>query len=168
MQKGKFINDSIFGKLKLECFNCLYKNESISINNKEIQIEIEVQADKNNKISIEQYANYLWFKDNWDKFEKVLLLKILEYYKKRRAYLLEEYDYNIDEEFEDRFPDINNIEEIAELIDDPVITFVHSDNFEYLEYEIGIMFECDWEPGDCLGITIKNKEITNIGWRDIV
>lgn len=120
------------------------KKEKIKFWNKQIEIEINVVAYDGEGITEIQREEYRWLKNNLELISEACLTRINEY-------ISENYgSYDI------KFKDISKLVSPIEIL------------FERDEKVIGIIFNCDFDRENGIGIKIKDRKITTIGYQNTV
>lgn len=120
------------------------KKEEIKFWNIEREIEINAVAYIGEDITEIQRKEYEWLKNNLELISEACLTRINEY-------ILENYSsYDI------KFKDIPKLISPIEIL------------FERDEKVIGILFNCDFDKENGIGIRIKDRKITMIGYQNTV
>lgn len=120
------------------------KKEEIKFWNIEREIEINAVAYIGEDITEIQRKEYEWLKNNLELISEACLTRINEY-------ILENYSsYDI------KFKDIPKLISPIEIL------------FERDEKVIGILFNCDFDKENGIGIKIKDRKITMIGYQNTV
>lgn len=151
------IDNKVFGKLEFDY--TWYKKEKLSFLNKQYEIIILVAGDEDGEFEEGQYDSYIMFKDKWDDLQKILLEKILDYYKSRR----EQLGYNI-EQYE-KYPEVSKAEQLLEHISLVGIKIPYAG--VYGGRSIGLSFDCTWDEENGVGIRLCDEKIIRVGTQDI-
>lgn len=136
------MKDKVFGDI---CYDYGWrKKEKIKFWNIEREIEINAVAYIGENITEIQRKEYEWLKNNLDLISEACLARISEY-------ILKNYS-SYDIEFKD----------IPKLISPIEILFERDDKV------IGILFNCNFDRENGIGVKIKDRKIDTIGYQNMV
>lgn len=108
----------------------------------------------------EQYTAYRSLIEKWDNLQRNILDSILAYYKQIR------FELGYDIELNGDYPLIETTNQLLENITLLGISVPDNELSEILD--IGLLFDCTWDLENGLGLSVKNGEVTEVGYQDIV
>lgn len=151
------IIDPIFGKLKYDYG--WVKDTTIHFWGKETEIALMIDGEEDGKFDEEQYTAYQSLMQNWENLQPGFLQSILDYYQQKRHEL--GYDIVVNE----NYPQIETTNQLLEMITLVGIVVPYGDIYE--ERDIGIIFDCTWDPENGLGLRLLNEKVTEVGYQDV-
>lgn len=152
------INDKVFGKLEYDYI--WSKDMEVVFLEQKIVINLMVNGDEDGEFEEEQYCAYNFLMQKWDNLQEELLKRILNYYNSIRHEL--GYDIEVNKDY----PFIGTTKELRQYITLTGIVIPYQGAYD--GRECGIVFDCEWDSENGIGICLIDEEITEIGEQDIV
>ncbi len=151
--------DKVFGELEYNY--CWYKETTINLFGEDQEISLIIKGNLDQDIEDGQYEAYNKFmKKLDDNFYTDILNKILEYYKETR------YELGYEDEEDERYPQIETVEELLENIELSGIVIIYS--FDDGKRRVGLTFGCTWNEEDGVGVSFIDENVDEVGYEDIV
>ncbi len=149
--------NKVFGEIEYEygwngsvVINCFGKNQSV---------DIVISGEKESEFVQWQYDSFEYFINNWEKMQEEVKISIYEYYCQLR------YELGYDDNSNDNFPNVNNIDDIVEMIQIDALVIPVPGIYE--ERCINLALSCSWDEENGAGIRFINERIDEIGYQDI-
>lgn len=134
-----------------------YKNMPINYANKTSDVDVQIYGYDEDEMPEEGKAAFLSFMENMDETVSVVLESILEYY----CELREELGYDEDNEY----PEYKDCDEILETLQ--LIGITVPDQDDYDESAICLVFNCDWDEENGVGVRLVGDVVDEVGTQDI-
>lgn len=142
--------DNLFGELEYNYG--WYGNTTISFSGKKTDIKIYIKSENETEtITDEQREAYQNFISSFSDIQGNISYKIYEYYKK----IFSSLDDDIVEKGMSK-----NIREFLDTIKIYMIVV----GYQIQKHEISILFECDWDEENGVGVLMYGTKIENIGY----
>lgn len=151
-------NDPIFGELIYACG--WSRNTTIQFIGEEIGIVMMVDGEEDGQFDEEQYTAYLALMKNWGQLQHSFLQPILDYYQQKR------HELGYDIAFNENYPLVETSDQLLEMIALEGIVIPYGDIRE--GRDIGVLFNCTWDPENGVGIRLLNEEVIDVGYQDVV
>lgn len=149
--------DEVFGMIEFDY--SWSKMEEIVFWGKREEIVLLISGDEGGNFEEEQYKAYNMLMKKWEDICPLFLESVLEYYTDRRIEL------GYDEEYNERFPEITNINELLEHITLVGIKIPYQ--MVGNGRRVGISFDCTWDTENGLGIKLCDEEVIKVGYQDV-
>ncbi|WP_191557361.1 DUF6985 domain-containing protein [Metabacillus idriensis] len=151
------IKDPVFGELQYDYG--WSKDTTIDFMGKETDITLMIDGEEDGNFDAAQYEAYQTFMRNWKDVQLNILKPIIEYYNQKRH----ELGFDIDND--ESFPTIQSQLQLLDHITLVGIVVPYADIHE--GRDIGILFDCNWDKENGLGIRLLNDKVTEIGYQDV-
>ena len=158
MEDYDFIrDDAVFGTLIYDLSWTGYRRESFC--GKESRIALIVSGEESGTFEPGQYAAYQGLVERWEDLQRAVLSGILRYYCDLRQQL------GYDKEPNDDYPGMETEQDLLPHIS---LTGIHVpyENM-YGGRSIGLLFDCDWNEENGVGVRLRDEGILEIGCQDI-
>ena len=153
--------DELFGELEYKLgFNGKTK---ISLFEKEWDLRLKINTDEDEIIKPSQRKVFSEYLENKDEIMNEVEDKIFDYY----LSVFEEYRAMREEDKDKVAPIICDKNELAKLIE-PITLLIDYDFEDGSAQRWGFVMETIWEPSHGLGVLIQNKEVTKVGYADVI
>lgn len=157
----KKIEHVILGDLS---YNYGWKREiKVNLFGYERAITLNVDGDDSAEFEAAQVSAYQQFFSDEDTLLKKAEDSILKYYLE----VYDDYRQRLGEKFADEMaPILSNKYELAEIVELKQLVFPMV--FDEDARQVGLLFECTWEPEHGLAVKFENEEVVEVGFQDIV
>ena len=124
-----------------------------------ISVDLVVSGEEDEEIDSLQCESYEKFKLSWNSIKYSILESVLSYYINLRSEL------GYDDNSNDDYPEISNVEDIKNRITLDSIILPLSEVYD--GRSIAIAIHCEWDAENGLGIILVNEEVFDVGYQDI-
>ncbi len=132
---------------------------TVNFAGKDVDIEIEIDGYDDVKIPENSKTALLSFLEDMDNIMPAVIESIFEYYHITRKELGYDMEYNPD------YSDYKSCEEILQTLQLVQITVPDQD--DYSEPAISLVFECDWDEEEGVGVCLVGNKVDEVGQQGI-
>lgn len=142
-----------------EYYGAWFKKMRVTFAGAEVEVDVQINGYDEEEIPDKGKSALISFLDNMDKSISTILEGILEYYQGKR----EELGYTIEKNSE--YPEFKNCNQILETLQ--LIGITVPDQDEYSERAVFLVFNCNWDQENGIGICLVGDAIEEVGIQGI-
>lgn len=149
--------DNIFDGF--EYYGAWFKKMSITFAGVCVDVDVRINGYDEEEIPAKGKSALISFLDDIDKYLSVILEGVFEYYQNRRK----ELGYDIENNSE--YPDFKEHDQILKTLQ--LIAITVPDQDDYCNRAIFLVFNCDWDKENGVGVCLVGDTIEEVGFQDI-
>lgn len=162
------MTDKIFGELEHDGYAYCGSMEMECFGEK-CEVNLQVNAEEGEEILEEQYEAYQAFMEQWEDIQTDILARILEYYNTEEK---GSYGPDDEEEFAEWWPDVDTVDELAELLHIDTILVPEDFIMENMGGRgIYVLFNRDWGGEDYddngVAVSVVDENVVEVGYKDM-
>lgn len=155
------MTDPVFGRLMFDGF--WSKPYVISLFEAEVELGVRIQCGRDEEIESSQRMAFEQFEANKERIIGEAENAILDYYRETAPIYREMFG---ETDSGRRVPPVEVVVDLRDVLTPLYLWFPW--NFTENELNVGIVFDCTWDPGHGLAVKIVNGEVAEVGSQDIV